>query len=133
MGHLTEELNTLVNLFPGERDQALGTEALDGKAAHHSAIEHSPLQHLCGHRALRSDVPQKAAGKGVTRARRIVYLFQRQGGRAERMPAHPEGMVAKEDCRAILAVLYHQRPWPFVEDPAGSAQQVVLAGNLPRL
>ena len=49
------------------------------------------------------------------------------------MPAHPEGMVAKENRRAILAVLDHQRPWPFVEDPAGSAQQVVLAGKLPRL
>src|SRR5438876_9750464 len=101
MCHLPEELKPLVNLFPGERDQELGTEALNRKAAHHSAIEHSPLQHLCGHRALRSDVPQKAAGKGVARARRIVYLLQRQGGRAEWMPAHPEGMVAKENRRAI--------------------------------
>src|SRR5438552_11699340 len=113
MRHLPEQLEPAINLFARERHQAFSSEALNGKTSHHTTVIHSSLQYFCGHHALRSDVSQKTAGKGVARAGGIVHLFQRQRRSAEGMSTHPERMVATENSRPILAVLDHQRARPF--------------------
>src|SRR5438067_11710502 len=129
MSHLPEQLEPTVNLFPRERNQSLSSETFYGKASHHPAVIHGSLQHFRRHQALRSDVAKKTAGKSVARARRIVHFFQRERRRPEGMSAHTERMISKENSCPILSVLDHPRPRPFVEDPARSPQQVVLAGK----
>src|SRR5438477_11177495 len=105
MRHLPEQLEPAIDLFPRERHQAFSSEALHGKTSHHSTVIHASLQCFRCHHALRSDVSQKSAGKGVARTGGIVHFFQRQRRSTEGMSAHPERMVAEENSRPVLTVL----------------------------
>ena len=44
MGEAAEELETFFDFLARQREQTLGTEALDGKRAHDSAVEHGVLE-----------------------------------------------------------------------------------------
>src|SRR5579862_1623462 len=58
-----EERKAFVNLRRIELLQAFGTEALHGKGAHHSAIEHRLLEDCRCQFLLRGEIAEESAGK----------------------------------------------------------------------
>ena len=83
VSQLAEFEEAVVNLLPGELGDSLGAKALNGKRAHHAAIEHGVFVSSRRQVGLRSEVAKEAAGKAVAGASRINDFFQRKRRRFE--------------------------------------------------
>src|SRR5215472_18446737 len=106
---LAEDLVTFLDLLARQLLQPFGAKSLDGKRAHHAAIEHGAFEDVARELVLRGDVAHEAAGKAVAGTRGIDHGLDRQGGRAEGMPPDSECAFFKEDGGAVFSVLDHQR------------------------
>src|SRR5208283_370985 len=95
----------------------------------HPAIKQSALQHLAINFALRRDISHESTRKRVARSRWILYFFNRQRGRAKRMPSNAEGSFAEKNSRTVLAVLHHQRARSHRNDFSRRARQIFLPGQ----
>ena len=121
MGEAAEELEALFDFVAREREEPLGTEALDGKRAHDPAVEHGVLEHGWGELGLRCDVAHEASGKGVTCAGGVQDLGDGQSRSTEWVRA-----VGEKDGGAVFAVLDDQRLGAEGENLLGGEDEAVL-------
>src|SRR5688572_9926363 len=71
-------------------------------------------------------ISDEAARECIARAGWIEHLLEREAGREERE-------IAREQNRAMLALLDHHHRWTAFLNPACGAQQVVITGQLSGL
>ena len=129
VGQFAEELETGIDLFAGQRLEALGAETLDGERSHDPSIEQSALQYFAIQFLLRGDVAHESAGERISRTGWILHFFDGQRGRAEGMTADAERPFAEENCGAIFSVLDDQSLRAHGENFLRGAREIGLVSE----
>ena len=115
-----------LDLRVGETLHPVETEVLHVERGHHAAEDDGLPDPLVGEVAGVGQVPHQAPSKGIPGPRGIVDLFQGVRRRGEER-------IRGEHQDSVLAPLDDQPLAPQADDPAGSLDQVGLAGELTRL